>query len=540
MSQAQQPSGQQQQQQQQQPSGLQHEEQRSVIRVACESSDCGALLEVPIHEDLRRQAPPQLVIRCANCKRLLSVNLPPETYASLPQAGPSIAESPAQAQGLPGAAGASTTMYSPQTQMELIRRQQEQLAMLQMLQQQIAAQQSQLQSLGLMTPGGGGLAIPASGTMNVMPQASTGPSSIGFANMGIMGTMNDPSNLNALSSYRTGSIPKAGASSLPPHGGAAAGMQPQQGYGGELGGNVPSGSGHAQAQFAGIIGSTSPQQQHAGQPLQSGLANLGATQVPPHMQQPHGASSVPEHGSQAAGNLAGTIHHASQLLQAEGTAAPLSGAAIMQQRAAAQQTPLDTNMQSLARFEYGQTQGGTETGYGVHLGTQMNPSGVADVRQEAAATSGGVTSSKPLQQRRRRSADEPEVRKTPSEYHKFLQEECKRLKSSNPEMPAEERLITAARKVSPGDDDGKGTPRGAVGVEQHGKGGEGNIIGGGESQGMVGEVGTKSTILARASTELQTPVVAAVIPRGGDFSATPQDPLRPSDTHEGAVEEEKS
>lgn len=50
------------------------------IRVACESQDCAALLEVGVPDDVVRMCPPSLVIRCAGCSRLLSVSLPKETY----------------------------------------------------------------------------------------------------------------------------------------------------------------------------------------------------------------------------------------------------------------------------------------------------------------------------------------------------------------------------------------------------------------------------------------------------------------------------
>ena len=50
------------------------------IRVACESQDCAALLEVGVPDDVVRLSPPSLVIRCAGCSRLLSVSLPKETY----------------------------------------------------------------------------------------------------------------------------------------------------------------------------------------------------------------------------------------------------------------------------------------------------------------------------------------------------------------------------------------------------------------------------------------------------------------------------
>ena len=54
------------------------------IRVACESPDCEALLEVHVPDEVRVHAPQQLVIRCASCSRLLQVYLPPETYAFTP------------------------------------------------------------------------------------------------------------------------------------------------------------------------------------------------------------------------------------------------------------------------------------------------------------------------------------------------------------------------------------------------------------------------------------------------------------------------
>lgn len=50
------------------------------INVACENVECGSLLKVMVPESVSRLAPPNLVIRCAGCKKLLSVSLPEETY----------------------------------------------------------------------------------------------------------------------------------------------------------------------------------------------------------------------------------------------------------------------------------------------------------------------------------------------------------------------------------------------------------------------------------------------------------------------------
>jgi hypothetical protein len=50
------------------------------INVACENIECKALLKVSVPDSVSRLAPPNLVIRCAGCTKLLSVSLPEETY----------------------------------------------------------------------------------------------------------------------------------------------------------------------------------------------------------------------------------------------------------------------------------------------------------------------------------------------------------------------------------------------------------------------------------------------------------------------------
>ena len=396
-----QPAGQQQQQIKQ---GHQ-EEQKCVIRVACESSDCGALLEVPIHDELRRQAPPQLVIRCANCRRLLSVNLPPETYASLTPVAPS-GESLQQNQGV--GTQANSPAYSQQAQIALIKRQQEQIAMLQMLQQQIAAQQSQLQSLGILTPGG-----------NITSQ-TTGGAGMGMQNMGSFGVRDQQNPVNTMGNFGSIGYPSLGGSGTHPHA-SAMGIQQQQ------------------QNFAGSIGQTA----HL-----TGMQQIGST---------------------------GTVQQASQLLQARNSQVPQMPGSYANQ-----------TMHGLA--DAVQRQMGHQVQSNVSL----------------AATPGG----KPQQRRRKNNEDSAEEKRTPSEYHKFLQDECKRLKSSNPEMPPEERLITAARKVSPGNE-GMGTdPK--VQLQDTTAGSDQDKIGAGGSDNL-GEIGGKQE-------SLHTPMVTASMPRGGDLT----------------------
>lgn len=50
------------------------------INVACENTECNSLLKVSVPDNVSRLAPPNLVIRCAGCTKLLSVSLPEETY----------------------------------------------------------------------------------------------------------------------------------------------------------------------------------------------------------------------------------------------------------------------------------------------------------------------------------------------------------------------------------------------------------------------------------------------------------------------------
>ena len=50
------------------------------INVACGNVECKALLKVSVPDSVSRLAPPNLVIRCAGCTKLLSVSLPEETY----------------------------------------------------------------------------------------------------------------------------------------------------------------------------------------------------------------------------------------------------------------------------------------------------------------------------------------------------------------------------------------------------------------------------------------------------------------------------
>lgn len=50
------------------------------INVACENTECNSLLKVSVPDNVSRLAPPNLVIRCAGCHKLLSVSLPEETY----------------------------------------------------------------------------------------------------------------------------------------------------------------------------------------------------------------------------------------------------------------------------------------------------------------------------------------------------------------------------------------------------------------------------------------------------------------------------
>lgn len=124
------------------------------IRVACEGADCNALLEVPIPDAVRMAAPPSLVIKCAQCKRMLQVNLPSETYSTY------------------------DAQLKAQQQAALIRHRQQELATLQALQMQLQAQQTALLSnfpggmnlsfmgnnfgggLGCVAGGGGGGAFP--------------------------------------------------------------------------------------------------------------------------------------------------------------------------------------------------------------------------------------------------------------------------------------------------------------------------------------------------------------------------------------------